>query len=235
MLASACSVPYVIVERCDESLSLCDGACVDLHSEPDHCGECGQACVDGLECVRGRCINECELRAERCDGGCVDLASSPFHCGACDRACASSQICRDGTCVDDPCEGRCEPFTETCDGQTCVCRRGMQQCGTECIDPLTDPRNCGECGTECPLCGRAECRIDCMGFPDQCIDSCTDVSSDPSNCGTCGMRCAADSVCLRGQCVRTEPNGCDTCPCEACDLFELECIDPFPYGVPLCA
>jgi hypothetical protein len=38
--------------------TVCDGDCVDLLSTEEHCGACGYACVNGRECVGGRCIPE---------------------------------------------------------------------------------------------------------------------------------------------------------------------------------
>ena len=38
-----------------EAFGLCDGACTELMSNPDHCGRCGRACGEGVECVEGRC------------------------------------------------------------------------------------------------------------------------------------------------------------------------------------
>ncbi len=33
----------------------CDGACVPLRDNPLHCGRCGRACSEGVECTDGRC------------------------------------------------------------------------------------------------------------------------------------------------------------------------------------
>src|SRR5690348_6178899 len=40
---------------CTEPLSDCSGACVDLASDPEHCGECGTTCADGQLCRAGVC------------------------------------------------------------------------------------------------------------------------------------------------------------------------------------
>jgi len=41
---SACAVPQ---QSCLAGLVACDGACVDLQSEPGHCGACGRGCGAG--------------------------------------------------------------------------------------------------------------------------------------------------------------------------------------------
>lgn len=35
--------------------AICDGECVDVANDRDHCGLCGRACADGFECVEARC------------------------------------------------------------------------------------------------------------------------------------------------------------------------------------
>jgi hypothetical protein len=37
------------------ALAVCDGACVDLATNPSHCGECGKACALGQTCAGGAC------------------------------------------------------------------------------------------------------------------------------------------------------------------------------------
>jgi len=39
---------------CESGTSLCGGACVDLATDPDHCGRCGHGCLGGA-CVEGKC------------------------------------------------------------------------------------------------------------------------------------------------------------------------------------
>jgi hypothetical protein len=40
---------------CPLSLTLCDGICVDIHKDPNHCGGCGNACASGF-CEDGWCL-----------------------------------------------------------------------------------------------------------------------------------------------------------------------------------
>ena len=41
--------------RCDEEDVVCDDVCVDLDSDPDHCGACGSPCDEGFFCDEGTC------------------------------------------------------------------------------------------------------------------------------------------------------------------------------------
>src|SRR5262245_29567286 len=64
---------------------VCDKACVDLQSDPLHCGSCGQS-VDGSQiCSLGAAIAASDGCGAQtlCNGGCVDLQSHPFFCGSC--------------------------------------------------------------------------------------------------------------------------------------------------------
>lgn len=39
---------------CD-SIAACDGACIDLSTDKDNCGACGQACAGGVPCYKSHC------------------------------------------------------------------------------------------------------------------------------------------------------------------------------------
>ncbi|MBX3273028.1 MAG: exo-alpha-sialidase [Sandaracinaceae bacterium] len=105
--------------------------------DPDT-GECrdlcaGRTCPDGLECVRGACVETscyvlgCPM-GERCRGGaCVPDPCRDVRCtgegeycregrcvGVCAELCPRGQACVDGACADAPCEGACGA------GQSCV-------------------------------------------------------------------------------------------------------------------
>lgn len=52
----------------------CDGRCVDVQTDPDHCGECGNACAAGETCQGGQCgvacgNDFCPIATEVCDNG----------------------------------------------------------------------------------------------------------------------------------------------------------------------
>ncbi|MBN1608505.1 MAG: hypothetical protein JW940_17870 [Polyangiaceae bacterium] len=46
---------YQCVPRCEDPLVDCSGQCVDLQSNPDHCGKCGHRCPSRL-CQAGTCV-----------------------------------------------------------------------------------------------------------------------------------------------------------------------------------
>ena len=69
----------------------CGGRCVDVRTDPEHCGRCNDPCF-GVPSERFTC----------CDGQCVGLTSDFNNCGACGKACPPQT----GTC----CKGTCLPM-----------------------------------------------------------------------------------------------------------------------------
>ena len=48
--------PLFIACTCPEGLTDCNQDCVDLNTDPNNCGECGNVCPDGYTCVDGVCV-----------------------------------------------------------------------------------------------------------------------------------------------------------------------------------
>jgi hypothetical protein len=114
------------------NMCVCDGAncgdeCVDLQSNRDNCGECGNVCPEGQACSGGLCCNpDCTpdnpsypncgtvcgdpcltfwTGLTWCDPSCVDLSSDPFNCGACGNVCPNNFFyCSSGACWDPICQ-----------------------------------------------------------------------------------------------------------------------------------
>ena len=83
-----------------------------------------------------------------------------------------------------------------------VCKPGTLPCGTGCIDPTSDRRNCGSCGNICGAqqdCLASECL--CRPGTERCSDgTCAATDFDAKNCGQCGAACAMGQVCEAGAC-----------------------------------
>jgi streptogramin lyase len=142
--------------HCEQGETVCDGTCVELGSNPDHCGACGQRCPEGRVCSGGNCQRDCpsgefdcagQCRPtggsfEVCGDQCVDTTDDPAHCGGCSQVCRGDEpFCQSSTCVECRSEGDC--------GEDEVCRQG------ECACPEPD---CGdaECGTVTNACGESK-------------------------------------------------------------------------------
>lgn len=46
-----------IPPTCDENQTLCSGLCVDLQTDGNNCGACGNNCDEGEECIDGECVD----------------------------------------------------------------------------------------------------------------------------------------------------------------------------------
>ena len=89
---------YCVSDRClcRPGLTEVRGRCVDLQSDPDHCGTPGRVCPD--VCAGGTCQTRCRPDQRECDGACVTLAIEPLHCGGCGQACDRDELCVAGNC-----------------------------------------------------------------------------------------------------------------------------------------
>jgi hypothetical protein len=89
---------------CASGRLACDGVCVDLASDPRHCGACGNQCLPFQICSAGVCGCECAAGLTVCSAGCNacachDLQTDPTHCGSCATACATGEVCVAGVCT----------------------------------------------------------------------------------------------------------------------------------------
>ncbi len=177
---------------CYDGLTGCNGFCIDLDTDNNHCGACGNACADGRRC---------------CAGTCLDTSADEANCGACGIVCADGHQCCDGTCLDTSADeancGDCGivcASTEWCVSGVCECKR------------LCDGRECGDdsCGGTCGTCTDDNTCIDgaclcdgavCADGTKCCDETCLDTSDDDANCGACGNVCGAAERCLDSTCV----------------------------------
>jgi len=158
-----------------EGCVLCGDTFVDLQTDRDNCGACGEACGWDSQCVAG----SCSCAATTCGKICVKLDQNPDNCGACGQACPANQWCDQGSC------------TSVCEGT--ICDRW-------CTDLMTNEGACGACGHQC---GSAEsCRSGvCVCTGTMCGSACVDLGSSATNCGACGRDCGPGQCCTDGQCA----------------------------------
>jgi formylglycine-generating enzyme len=97
---------------CTTGQTLCGPACVNLVTNSEYCGGCGQTCdlphAATQRCSASTCtVSSCDSGWNNCDtvdsNGCeladFALRSSTTHCGRCGNACPAGQLCEAGTCV----------------------------------------------------------------------------------------------------------------------------------------
>ena len=179
------------VDLCDEGQARCGHDCVDLGSDPDHCGECDNGCDDSAVCEGGSCLSECTAKHTDCSGSCVDTGNSADPCGACGRACDAGQLCCDGACVPHD-ASNCATCGVACEGDTC--------CDWGCADTTTDEANCGGCGIACA--GGETCvdGICCAMGMTSCDGRCVNLDTNRSHCGACEHTCGTGATCRIGRC-----------------------------------
>ncbi len=91
--------PLALVEEvfCPAGQDVCDGACVNLLGDAQHCGACGVVCPGEEPCRSGVC--GCPEDTTACERSCVDVQTDERHCGGCGVACGDAQLCVDAQCV----------------------------------------------------------------------------------------------------------------------------------------
>ncbi len=166
---------------CAAGLTDCGGICVDLVNDRNHCGRCGGACAEFVNCWESNCGGipdapppGCGPGLTECDHVCVDLLANEGHCGVCGNACGLRGECQGGVCV------------------VPACPAGQTACGAWCSILEYDVSNCGACGRVCP-----EGTICCGG-------GCVNIFTDIANCGGCHEHCftpvIGDAECVNGVC-----------------------------------
>jgi hypothetical protein len=143
------AAPEVRDASCSDGTSPCEGRCVDLSSDPQHCGTCAARCVRPnatAACTMGECrLVRCQDGWMDCNrvaaDGCErDVRSDPANCGGCGLTCSFPEAtarCADGRCAIASCARR---YLD-CDGDAAN--------GCE-VDLITDARHCDVCGLACP-------------------------------------------------------------------------------------
>jgi Cys-rich repeat protein len=114
--AGTCEAGCTAMHPCLPGLACCDGDCVDIDTDLDHCGGCGAACV--LDNAQGICdAGDCDL--DQCDQGFNDCNQN--HADGCETqgmcACEPNavQICYTGPPGTEG-VGVCQAGTQTCNG-----------------------------------------------------------------------------------------------------------------------
>jgi len=196
--------------------------CANLMGDGANCGACGKACTGGLVCNMGTCSVSCPGTEINCNGTCVDPSTSPTNCGAtagcgvmgmgsAGVACAAGTACVKGAC-------------------DATCAAPLTSCNNACVDPRSDPNNCGGCNKVCgpyangvAACVSSACTeicnrgfLDCSGMNAGCT---TNGNTDNDNCGACGNKCTG--TCISGRCTTfvTSPAPAYIPGTSGCDLY----------------
>jgi hypothetical protein len=161
LAAAACDDDESAAVGCPLGSLECDGVCIDVQSDKDHCGSCLLGCGDGLVCIDAECGSGCVADALFCDGECVDVSVDRNNCAGCGNVCSDEEVCTVGGCASD-------------------CVTGTTQCGNVCVDTDADDDHCGDCNMSCTsmqTCVAGMCS-------DTVYTSCLDLLNDNSALGS---------------------------------------------------
>ena len=194
---------------CDDGYELCNGECVDVNTDPDHCGDCNEPCSTDDPNAEAQCTQGlCEVACLDCEigGVCVEAQETDDDnvCSICDPDQSTDAYvdAEDGTECD---------ANAVCDTGDCVCDDDHELCDDQCVDFSTNIDHCGDCNEPCStdasdaeaMCVESSCEIEC---DDDSLtycsgdDICTDTDTDTDNCGSCGNACGDGVDCENGQC-----------------------------------
>lgn len=170
----------------------------------------GAECARGLVLCEGRCLVACtpeidagldgggidaEIDASRDAGDAGDLPDAPPIDARRDAELGGGDGGDGGGSFDG---GDGGPL----DGGPPGCDLGELMCPGGCVDALTDPMNCGDCGNEClssEVCANGLCQAICDPPLTSCAGLCVDLLVDPDHCGRCGNSCGS-GICIDGEC-----------------------------------
>lgn len=212
---------------CGLGAALCDGKCIDVHNDVNHCGACETKCDDGEICRYGTCTEiegspACNGFGEiMCGEKCINTNFTTNHCGECNNACDDGEVCVMGLCQE---LGNVE------------CGIGAGMCDGRCVAIHSDDDNCGSCGTKCAefqKCMYGVCVNDddifdgeCKYRENKCGNDCVDLMIDSKNCSACGLACSEGEKCNQGMCVKIDDNTVVDCSSEpGTSLCGNECVN----------
>ena len=144
-----------------------DGCETSVVADPKNCGGCGKACPvpahTKVACLTGSCaVTSCDLGYSDCNNnpadGCeVATGTDVKNCGGCGVACGNGLVCINSSCTCQNCN--IPGAMSKCINNQCVfdkCLGGFADCNNNTNDGCeintgTDAKNCGACGSVCPM------------------------------------------------------------------------------------
>ncbi len=161
--------------------------CVDLKTNHDSCGQCGNLCDSGETCENGACKCTPGGSVMQCGTGvnasCEDISKSQFDCGGCSMVCqplamgGQVQTCIASTCT--ACGGEGQPCCADANG----------------LGPL-QLSGCGPGLTCNGIKGSTASKCECGAGSAKCGNGCVDITSNDANCGACGLACGQGEACV---------------------------------------
>ena len=192
----------------------CNGVCVDVSRDREHCGTCEKSCAPSEQCSTDAtnvtaCRPFCAAGQTACaqtGGGfiCQNLSNDRTNCGTCGNSCPQGQVCT--------------PPSTGAPGHCAIeCVPGLTNCSGNCLDLSSDDASCGACGNVCSAgkhCLGGHCSVICTPGQTECPPAsgiCVDLTKDRGNCGGCGVNCASGQICTASSCQVSCQTGLSLC------------------------
>ena len=174
---------------CPGETVFCDGSCLDVQANDQHCGSCKNACVAGQRCQNGQCVCDGTSCASGCCQNETCHVDDDAACGTNGGECAVCTLPE--TCGGGGSSGQCGCTPTTC--QTGQCGTISDGCGDtlDCGDSCPEEdETCGGGGTP-NVCGCLAPGSPCDPETSQCCSDapfcCQEENDAPFNCITgCG-------------------------------------------------
>ena len=201
---------------------MCGNKPVDLSSDNENCGACGNKCKN-TTCVNGKCDKvEGTENKILCGDEYINPDNDPRYCGAKDdcKGASAGIVCKSPTplCSNGRCVDACVGIQIVCDGK--------------CVDPQNDNAYCGASGNcegnnagkicaSGEVCSEGSCGVTCVNGQVLCNGQCIDPQTDNRYCGAeagcenytecpsgnvcsggaCGINCVSGQIVCGGKCV----------------------------------
>ena len=203
----------------DAAKTICGSKCVNLNTDPNHCGSCDNKVPSNSTCEAGF---QCDPGLTACDGQCVDLMRNPVHCGACGQTLPAGVACMNGQ------PGCVGPHNTLC--------------GDKCVNLLADDENCGACGTTCgggtSSCSSGRCIVIISSQGSSCHVGVPTEANEMR-----GNRGASDRLVHASIALQWFPRhfdekiGCSTIPSDTitCSYNSRQCLCDYNYSSCACA
>merc|ERR1712063_64391 len=120
---------------CTACPNVCTGTNCGSIARPNGCAAQTCACSDtSFVCSSNQCTapacniqQQCASLGKTC--GTWSVCGQQASCGTC----SASQTCNNGQCVSTPCNGACDPVSQVCTNNACVCAAGYTQTTNGCV------------------------------------------------------------------------------------------------------
>ena len=231
---------------CASPKRVCNGTCLDVRSDPKHCGSCGKRCKSGEHCVSGRCkaiksSTGQQTQTPTCSDGVrngneTDVDCGGPNCPACTNGknCLAPSDCISGVCSN----GVCVAPPPACTADNCGAQHGCPPCtngktcatGADCTSGHCSGGVCVQCASaaDCPPAASGSCQTAiCAAGVCGTTANDTNVPADDGNPCT-------DDICVGGVPSHPARAGNPTCGsgkhCNAGTCVSDTCADGIKNG-----